>query len=175
MRHGAAGSIEAPALLLVRNCRRTIAMTLIVVTALLISAPLASQERGQPDPSISPGDVVRIQLRALQSNDRPSPDAGIRTVWTFAHPANKRQTGPLSRFAAMIKGPGCRSLINHRHHQIKMLAKTDNRADFAVQVTAADGKVYFYIWQVAPVNQAGAMGVWMTIGVSPPHLTGEET
>ena len=57
-----------------------------------------------PDPALSPGDVVRIQLEALRRNDEQ--DRGIAVAFRFASPANRTNTGPLSRFIAMIKEAG---------------------------------------------------------------------
>ena len=57
-----------------------------------------------PEPALSPGDVIRIQLEALRHNDEQ--DRGIAVAFRFASPANRANTGPLSRFTAMIKeGP----------------------------------------------------------------------
>ena len=57
-----------------------------------------------PAPAWSPGDVVRIQLEALRRNDER--DRGIAVAFRFASPANRAQTGPLWRFARMIRdGP----------------------------------------------------------------------
>ena len=56
-----------------------------------------------PDPALSPAEVVVIQLDALRGNEAET-DAGIAQTWAFAHPDNKRMTGPLPRFAQMIKG-----------------------------------------------------------------------
>ena len=56
----------------------------------------------QPHPSLSPREVVEIQLEALRRND--ANDRGIEIVFRFASPANRMQTGPLDRFKRMIKG-----------------------------------------------------------------------
>ena len=50
-----------------------------------------------PDPALSPAEVIAIQLSALQANDTPGPDAGIAQTFAFAHPDNRRVTGPLPR------------------------------------------------------------------------------
>ena len=57
-----------------------------------------------PDSTFSPSEVVRVQLEALRHNDEQ--DRGIAVAFRFASPANRGNTGPLSRFIAMIKeGP----------------------------------------------------------------------
>ena len=71
-----------------------------------------------PNPDIAPAEVIAIQLNGLQYNDMPDADAGIRQTWAFAHPRNRAMTGPLPRFAMMLKGPGYDIMLNHASHQI---------------------------------------------------------
>ncbi len=128
-----------------------------------------------PNPNLTPARVVEIQLSALQRNDDPLPDAGILQTWAFAHPENKRLTGPIGRFAAMIRGPGFRFLINHRSHRIKPLVENADYAVYAVTVVSTDGPVVLYRWEVAKSAAGETAGSWMTTGVSPPVPVGEET
>ena len=51
-------------------------------------------ENAYPEPELTPNDVVRIQLLAMQQND--DNDFGIEVTFRFASPANKKQTGPLN-------------------------------------------------------------------------------
>jgi hypothetical protein len=126
-----------------------------------------------PDPARSPAEVIAIQLSALQANDTPEPDAGIAQTFAFAHPDNRRVTGPLSRFAQMIKGPQYQVLLGHRSHEIREVASTDKEAAFAVIVTSRDGEVVGFRWAVARVADGEHAGAWMTIGVSPPVPVGK--
>ena len=98
----------------------------------------------------------------------PTPDAGIEQTWLFAHPDNKRVTGPLSRFAAMIKGPHYRMLIGHRSYALKPIVRTDETAVFAVSVVTANGQNVEFQWQVSKVETGEYAGAWMTVSVSPP-------
>ena len=125
-----------------------------------------------PDPALSPAEVVAIQLDALQANEAET-DAGIAQTWAFAHPDNKRMTGPLPRFAQMIKGPQYRMLLNHRSHAITEVSRTDEEAVFAVTVTTPTGDVVGYRWSVAKVMGGEHAGAWMTTSVSPPVPVGQ--
>ena len=51
-----------------------------------------------PNSTISPKEVIKIQLSGLQQNDLEYKDSGIEQTWKFAHPNNKKVTGPLSNF-----------------------------------------------------------------------------
>lgn len=121
-----------------------------------------------PDPGLGPDQVVEIQLNALQHNDDPREDAGIARTWAFAHPDNKSVTGPLERFAAMIKGPVYGKLVNHREHTIQRVAVTEDRALYAVRVVPESGPEVFYQWILEKVGAGDNEGSWMTVAVSPP-------
>lgn len=146
---------------------------LLVAVLMIVTAPASAAEPLVPDPSLSPAEVVEIQLGALQANDTPETDAGIAQTWAFAHPDNRRVTGPLPRFAEMIKGPQYRMLLNHRAHEVKELARADDEVVFAVTVTAADGRLFGYVWTVRKVIAGEHAGAWMTVAVSPPVKLGE--
>ena len=147
--------------------------SLIAVALLVMTAPSWAADVLMPDPALSPAEVVSIQLTALQANDTPETDAGIAQTWAFAHPDNTRMTGPLPRFAQMIKGPQYRMLLDHRSHEVKEVSRTDSQAVFAVTVTSQTGDVVGYRWSVAKVVDGENAGAWMTIAVSPPIPVGE--
>lgn len=152
-----------------------------IVAALLLGAFLTTASAGGAEPTPSPGpalsarEVVEIQLDALQRNDRPNADAGIATTWRFAHPDNRRLTGPLERFTAMLKAPAYRLLLNHRGHSVEVLESRPDRQVFAVTVISGDGPVVIYEWEVAKVVNGPQAGAWMTVAVSPPMLVGRPT
>ena len=71
---------------------------------LLLSISFSKAELINPNSSIKPAEVVKIQLTGLKYNDKEFQDSGIEQTWNFAHPNNKRVTGPLDNFKRMIKG-----------------------------------------------------------------------
>lgn len=144
---------------------------IFALVAPLLAAPSFAAEL-LPDPTLSPAEVIAIQLSALQANDSPEPDAGIAQTFAFAHPDNRRVTGPLPRFAQMLKGPRYEVLLNHLAHEIREVASTDDEAAFAVIVTSRTGAVVGFRWAVARVAGGEHAGAWMTIAVSPPVPVG---
>jgi hypothetical protein len=146
--------------------------TALILAFLMMAMPVPAADLLAPDPALSPAEVVAIQLNALQANEAET-DAGIAQTFAFAHPDNKRMTGPLARFAQMIKGPQYRMLLNHRSHTIKEVSRTDEQAVFAVTVTSRTGEVVGYRWSVAKMLGGKAAGAWMTIAVSPPVSVGQ--
>ena len=75
----------------------------IVFILAIIFMNSAKAELVKPNNSLEPHQVVKIQLRGLKYNDEPKKDNGIEQTWEFAHPYNKRYTGPLPKFINMIK------------------------------------------------------------------------
>ena len=122
----------------------------------------------QPDLTLKPREVVKIQLQGLQYNNNPTVDAGIAQTWAFAHPANRRVIGPYKRFAEMLKGPSYGMLLYHQSHWIERIVQTPKMALFRVLMVAADGTDASLKWQVAEVDSEEFTGAWMTIGVSMP-------
>ncbi len=145
------------------------------IFALLAPFMTASPDAAElmPDPALSPAEVIDIQLSALQANDTPERDAGIAQTWAFAHPDNRRMTGPLPRFAQMIKGPQYQVLLGHQSHEINEVFRTADEAAFAVIVTSRSGNVVGFRWAVARVAEGEHAGAWMTVAVSRPVPVGK--
>lgn len=127
----------------------------------------------KPDPAIAPQDVVAIQLSALQSNDEPSPDQGIRQTWAFAHPDNRAMTGPLDRFAGMIRSQTYGVLLDHRQHTITLKNEAREWVQFEVLIEDSRGRALSFYWVVKKVEGGEFADCWMTSAVSPPSLVGQ--
>ena len=113
--------------------------------------------------------MVKIQLSALQKNDLNFKDSGIEQTWNFAHPNNKKATGPLGNFKRMIKGDSYQMMINHLSHTITQLGSKDNWAQFEV-VILDNNKIYHkFNWQVEKYTLEGVLkDCWLTTMVSNP-------
>ena len=155
---------------------------LTVISAILIVVSLGSlrfynnysPDLTKPNISLKPFDVVSIQLNSLQRNNIPYKDAGIEQVWRFAHPNNKKITGPLKKFKKMIYSESYQMLIEHENSEITILKEDINRSVYKVYILSNDKKKYSYIWQVEKVQIEGDLkNCWMTTSVSPPEFLGE--
>ena len=128
----------------------------------------------KPDPSIGPKEVISIQLKALQKNNLPFDDAGIEQTWEFAHPNNKKMTGPLNKFKQMIYSESYKILISHENSEVIVLKETENTSVYKVIILSKDKKKYYYIWQVEKVLTDGDFkNCWMTTSVSAAKFLGE--
>lgn len=132
----------------------------------------AADDLIKPESSMSPAEVISIQLNALKNNNSPEEDYGIAQTWEFAHPINRMMTGPLSQFTLMIKSPSYRHLLNHRSHDLQQIEMDESRALFAVTLISDDGQVLGHLWEVTKVNTGPFEDMWMTTRVSPPRPMG---
>ena len=122
-----------------------------------------------PNNSILPAEVVKIQLIALMNNDKKFEDSGIEQTWNFAHPNNKKNTGPLPNFKMMIKSNSYQMLLNHMSHTITELGSSDNWAQFEVVILDKDKIYHKFNWQVEKFTLEGPLqDCWLTTVVTNP-------
>ena len=127
---------------------------------------LHSAELAKPSKKLDPYDVVKIQLEALKNNDEN--DQGIRQTWLFAHPDNKKVTGPFARFRIMIYGQQYKHLINHSSHKIKLITNSSNTYVYRIEILSENKKLFFYEWHVQKGSDNNCQNCWFTSAVSQP-------
>ena len=141
---------------------------LYIILFFIISFKI-NAEMIKPDPTISAKEVISIQLKALQINNSPFEDAGIKQTWEFAHPNNRKFTGPLNNFIRMIKNPSYSMMIDHMDHKIIPVEEKETTSYYFVELTDVNGKKYGFEWTVEKVSENGEFkDCWMTVGVSRP-------
>ena len=134
-----------------------------------ISISISKAELLKPRSDIEPSEVVKIQLQGLQKNDLNYKDSGIEQTWNFAHPNNKKVTGPLDKFKRMIKGDAYQMMINHLSHTITELGTSENWAQFEVIILDKEKIYHKFNWQVEKYSTDGPLkDCWLTTMVSNP-------
>ena len=135
----------------------------------LITTAILKAEILVPRSDIKPSEVVKIQLMGLQKNDQHFQDSGIEQTWNFAHPNNKKVTGPLPNFKRMIKGDAYQMMLNHISHTITLLGSGDKWTQFEVIILDKDKIYHKFNWQVEKYIEEGKQkGCWLTTMVSNP-------
>ena len=112
-------------------------------------------------------------MSALKNNNKPYQNAGIEQTWEFAHPSNKKFTGPLSRFIKLLNDEGYNVLLNHIEHTIVEIFNSEKK--FIYEVTILDReKIFFkYTWQIEKFLNGGPLNnCWLTTSVSSPTSLG---
>ena len=140
-----------------------------VLVLLLITISISKAEILKPSSDINPKQVVKIQLTGLQKNDLNFKDSGIEQTWNFAHPNNKKVTGPLPNFKRMIKGDAYQMMLDHLSHTITQLGSSDKWAQFEVVILDKNKIYHKFNWQVEKYTEEGELkDCWLTSMVSNP-------
>ena len=140
-----------------------------ILSLLLITISFSNAELLKPNNSINPKEVVSIQLSGLKNNDQVYKDSGIEQTWNFAHPKNKRVTGPLDNFKRMIKSDSYQMMIDHLNHTITEVGSSDKWAQFEVIILDKNKIYHKFNWQVEKYTLEGNLkDCWMTTMVSSP-------
>ena len=140
-----------------------------ILILLLTTISFSKAELLNPNSSIAPKEVVKIQLSGLQQNDLEYKDSGIEQTWNFAHPNNKRVTGPLNNFKRMIKGASYQMMIDHLSHTITEVGISNKSAQFEVIILDKNKIYHKFNWQVEKFTSEGSLkDCWLTTMVSSP-------
>ena len=127
----------------------------------------------KPNNGIEPYQVVKIQLRSLKNNDEPFENAGIEQAWEFAHPSNKKFTGPLEKFKILLSNESYKMLLNHIDHNIVEVKTTDSKAAYEVTILGEGKNYYKFRWMVEKYDFDGPLkDCWLTTAVSQPVSLG---
>jgi hypothetical protein len=137
-----------------------------LLMAIILARQASAESLIVPAADYTPLEVIEIQMLGLQSGD---PVQGIEQVWVFAHPFNKRATGPLARFRTLFEMPAYAPLLDLRRYSIKTVSETAIESQFVVSIVTSDGVSYDYFWAVEKVLEGEQAGFWMTTMVSSPR------
>ena len=140
-----------------------------IVTIIFLNISHSNADLKSPNNLILPAEVIKIQLVGLMDNDKNFKDSGIEQTWNFAHPNNKKNTGPLPNFKMMIKGNSYQMLLNHLSHTITELGSSENWAQFEVVILDKNKIYHKFNWQVEKYTLDGVLkDCWLTTMVSNP-------
>ena len=138
---------------------------LILIILILLNTSVYA-ELTEPNKRLEPYDVVKIQLEALKNNNKD--DNGIKQTWLFAHPDNKKITGPYERFRIMIYGQQYKFLLNHSSHKINLITNSPNRFIYRIEILSDKKQLFFYEWHVQKGSEEKCKNCWFTSAVSIP-------
>ena len=140
-----------------------------ILILLLTTISFSKAELLNPSSAITPKEVVKIQLSGLQQNDLEYKDSGIEQTWNFAHPNNKKVTGPLNNFKRMIKGDSYQMMIDHLSHTITEVGSSNKSVQFEVIILDKNKIYHKFNWQVEKYTIDGSLkDCWLTTMVSSP-------
>lgn len=146
---------------------RYLGVTRLLAACLIAGATLGGPVAGagpvvEPAPGLTPRQVVEAQLDALQHNDVPAADDGVRTAFRFASPRNQEMTGPIDRFIRMLSAPAYAPLLNHRVHDLSDTTQVSDMARIKVTLVDSRGGQAAYVWILSRQSTPPCEGCWLT-------------
>ena len=126
-----------------------------------------------PNDLFSSIEVVELQMSSLQTNTKNN-NSGIYQCWLFAHPENKKYTGPFNNFKRMISDTSYKILLNSTKFKVKLLKENKNNATYSVNVDAYNNKRYNLTWVLEKASiSKDCKNCWMTTSVTQPQFIGQ--
>lgn len=121
----------------------------------------------EPSPSLDPEEVVMYQMAVLRHSG--GGDAGIRQCYTFASPLNRAATGPLDRFAQMVRSPPYQVMLQAADVLVgRAIFQEDQGTEWAaVLVTLVDRRqrIRVFRFYLSKQRESPYEGCWMTDAV----------
>jgi hypothetical protein len=117
----------------------------------------------QPGPEYKPDQVVQIVMDSLQHNDQD--DSGIATTFNFASPGNKKYTGPLEKFTAMVKTTAYKPMLNCKSIEYGAMQIEGDRAQQVVTLVDSADQTAHYLFRLSRQTDGPFKNCWMTDGV----------
>ena len=118
----------------------------------------------KPDKTLSPKQVVNIQLQALQQNDRS--DSGVITVFNFSSPNNRLHIGPINHLRVLVRDPAYQPMLNFKSYKKGQLVLSGNMAYQLVVIEGRDGQKEVYMFILSKQRRGAYKGCWMTEGIA---------
>ena len=137
---------------------------LAVFSSCTTQGSLGELEGERPDPSLTPEEVVQIQMNAFRNNDEE--DRGIEIAFRFASPANKQLTGPLPRFSRMMRTVLYEPMLLAEEVTVSEAEIQGRLARVFVSLRTPEGNRYDYVFFLSRQTQGDYTDCWMTEGVS---------
>ena len=144
-------------------------MKVLIILFAIFTSDIVFAELLKPNPALKPIEVISIQLNALKDNNNPYLNAGVVQTWEFAHPSNRKYTGPLENFVKMMYTPSYVIMLGHTDHNIISVSDRDFITHFFVEITDKEGNKFGFTWTLEKViTESKFKDCWMTTAVSQP-------
>ena len=144
-------------------------MKVLIILFTIFTSDIAFAELLKPNPALMPIEVISIQLNALKDNNNPYLNAGVAQTWEFAHPSNRKYTGPLENFTKMMNVPSYVIILDHTDHNIIYVSVRDFIAHYFIELTDKEGNKFGFTWTLEKVREESEFkDCWMTVAVSRP-------
>ena len=117
-----------------------------------------------PNAKLTAYQVLILQLQSLKNNSKLGEDRGIEQVFIFAHPDNKKITGPINKFKKMIKSYPYSIFLDHNENKVELAHKDQFHEVYLVKVTK-NKRSRTFLWTLIPYIDDNKNFLWSTVSV----------
>jgi len=115
-----------------------------------------------PHASLTPTDVVTIQLAALANNDWPAFDNGIKVAYNFTSATNRTYTGSLSQFTEMLHTKEYSPLIHNQNFKIENEKIKHQTATIRAMIVDEKSFPIIYVFKLSKQDNSPYKNCWLT-------------
>ena len=119
-----------------------------------------------PSTKLTAYQVLALQLESLKNNKRLRQDRGIKQVYIFAHPENKKVTGPIDNFTKMLKSNTYSMFLDHDDSKVAVVHKDQFHEVYLIRVFKGQRSKDF-IWTLITYIDESKNAYWYTVNVIP--------
>ena len=148
----------------IKNLKSSYILIIFALTIGFIGLKLKSKNLILPNSKLTAYQVLILQLQSLKNNSKLGNDRGIEQVYIFAHPENKKITGPIKKFKKMIKSDPYSIFLDHNDNKIELAHKDQFHEVYFVKVTK-NKRSKIFLWTLIPYIDDKKNSFWFTVNV----------
>ena len=148
----------------IKNFKSLFSLIIFASLAGFVGLHLQSKDLILPSTKLTGYQVLVLQLQSLKNNTKLGNDRGIEQVFIFAHPENKKITGPIKNFKKMIKSDPYSIFLDHNENKIETVHKDEFHEVYLVKVTKNNISKTF-LWTLITYIDNNKHSFWFTVNV----------
>ena len=147
-----------------KNFRSLYCLIAFTIITGLVGLHLKSNSLVKPSTKFTGYQVLQLQLQSLKNNSKLGNDRGIEQVYMFAHPENKKITGPIKKFNKMIKSDAYSIFLDHNESKVGLVHQDQIHEIYLVKVTKNSSSRNF-LWTLITYIDDNKNSFWYTVNV----------
>jgi len=115
-------------------------------------------------------DIILTEILESYQNFSNSPENSLDTIWEYAHPDNKKITGPKENFRNMLLSEPYNSILNLKEYSFTKTVATETNEHYEIKILA-DNNSYFevtWVFELDKCPDSPLNDCWLTIAVTAP-------
>ena len=148
----------------IKNFKSLFSLIIFASLAGFVGLHLQSKDLILPSTKLTGYQVLVLQLQSLKNNTKLGNDRGIEQVFIFAHPENKKITGPIKNFKKMIKSDPYSIFLDHNENKIETVHKDEFHEVYLVKVTKNNISKTF-LWTLITYIDNNKNSFWFKVNV----------